>query len=85
MPLFPLILSTSHSWTDLAQQVVSIFSHINKCNTTAMILSATSLLVLMLFKELLEKRLKKKIPFPVPIDLMIVSFSALNATRLVQQ
>lgn len=55
------------------QQAVSIGKNLHTCNKTALILSAVVLVVCVSYKELLEARLKRKVPFPIPIDLIIVS------------
>ena len=57
----------------LVHQVVNIVTNINSCNTTALILSGTVFLIYVIFKKFLKRSLEKKIPFPCPIDLMIVS------------
>ena len=53
--------------------MVSIASNLHTCNTTALILSAIVLVVCVVYKEALEGWLKRKVPFPIPIDLLIVS------------
>lgn len=55
---------------------MSIVENLHTCNRTALILSAIVLVVCVFYKEVLEARLKKKVPFPIPIDLIIVSYPA---------
>lgn len=48
-------------------------------------LSAIVLAVCVFYKEVLESGLKKKVPFPIPIDLIIVSYHPLSKWCLFQQ
>lgn len=56
---------------------MSIGQNLHTCNKTALILSAIVLVVCVVYKEVLEARLKRKVPFPIPIDLIIVSLTPL--------
>lgn len=60
--------------------MMGIVTNLHTSNSMALALSAAALLVCMAYKSLLEQRVKRKIPFPVPIDLVIVSFPVFAAT-----
>lgn len=56
----------------LVYQSIKIFRNMASSNTTALILSSIVLLVYIIFKSFFEQRLAKRVPFPIPIDLMVV-------------
>ncbi len=54
-----------------------MFEHIKSANVNSLIFSAILISILLLFKEVIEPRLKKRHSIPVPIDLLLVIFSIL--------
>lgn len=54
-----------------------MFEHIQSANVKSLIFSGIMIAILVLFKELIEPRLKKRNSFPIPIDLLLVIFSIL--------
>lgn len=54
-----------------------IFEHMGNANVNSLIFSSILIAILLLFKEIIEPRLKKRHSIPVPIDLLLVVFSIL--------
>lgn len=53
---------------------MDILKKLGSINYATLVISAIVLVVIVVFKEVIEKRLKNMIPFPIPIDLIIVSY-----------
>jgi len=51
--------------------------HIRSANVNSVLFSFIMITILVLFKEMIEPRLKKRHSLPIPIDLLLVVFSIL--------
>ena len=53
--------------------LINIFSNIKSANWITIVISVVSIIVLYLVKVYINERYKKKLPFPIPIELFVVS------------
>lgn len=58
---------------------IEICKHLPNTNPATVIFSAILVTILLIFKEWAEPRIKKRISFPIPIDLLVVIFSTLSS------
>ncbi|CAG2163965.1 unnamed protein product [Oppiella nova] len=65
-------LKLIYTWIEIAK-------HIQRANVSTLIFSLIMITILVTFKEWAEPRIKKRISFPIPIDLLVVIFSTLSA------
>ena len=66
-------LGENHLIFVLIGDFINIFSHIKSANWITIVISVVSILVLYLVKTFVNERYKKKLPFPIPVELFVVS------------
>lgn len=64
------------------KNIIGIFSGIGKINWATVIISVISIVIIYCVKRFINEKFKKKLPAPIPIELIVVVVATLLASYL---
>lgn len=67
---------------NLIYTYIALFNHISHTNLVTLAMSASTIIFMVFFKEVIEPRVKKKIKIPLPIELFVLSIGIVTSNSL---
>ncbi|KAI1296495.1 Sulfate transporter [Halotydeus destructor] len=81
-PVFDLKgISEGNGPLQLIYQLMEVWQKLDSINYYTLVISSVVLVVVVVYKDIIEKKLQNKISFPIPIDLIIVVLGTVISTQ----